>query len=315
MCQNDLHNIRNLNKNYNTLETFDTNQTNNWKCVNGIGTPVRCNADGSVECASSDGKNCKWGDCPSIHTDEYTNPLTGGRDGWANDKGQSTRELLGCGLNFKPAPKPAPKSTPKPVSKEKKTVDIKKEIQKKINAFTDENNKLMGKLEKSYNQDTSIMQDKYDRENMEELLLNKQASIVDRNDKRLQEIKSDIETRRRQLEIGENQFKRKSFIIFLLKNVFILLCLLLLVVLLVRNNNLNGRIGRLLSIIIIGTFSIIIIANLVVDMTRNNNRFNMRDWWFSEPSLKATNTKSTVSGNINVNTKGGHRELSASLTI
>ena len=66
-----------------------------------------------------------------------------------------------------------------------------------------------------------------------------QDKEISRNTQKLRSLKNDILTLRRQLELGENEYRKKSFYIFFLKNIFIFLLFGLLLGLLVKNNRLS----------------------------------------------------------------------------
>ena len=173
---------------------------------------------------------------------------------------------------------------------------IKQNIVNKINELNKEKDNIMNNYVGYYEDNTDELDDKYDTEDLGSMLLDKQKGAIHRNKRRFREIKNDIETLRRQLEIGENQFKRKSFLIFLFKNSFVFVSLIVLVGLLVRNGNISKRMGSLLTTIVIVVFGLIIGANLLVDLSRDNRRFNKRNWWiWGEPSVKKHKKKQDTS--------------------
>ena len=105
-----------------------------------------------------------------------------------------------------------------------------------------------------------------------------QDDLIDRNTHILNNLRNDILTLRRQAQIGENQFRKRSFYLFILKNMLSILLLSIVVALLVKTNILSRYRG--LSIIgILGLVMVgIIVFNYVINRNINKNLYTKRDW-------------------------------------
>ena len=101
---------------------------------------------------------------------------------------------------------------------------------------------------------------------------------MDRNDHKMGNLESDILTLRKQILIGENDFKERSFKVFFLKNIFIFLLSSILVGLLVKNDNISTSTGIYVEIVIASILLGIFVYNLWVYNNRNNNIFHKNDW-------------------------------------
>lgn len=165
-------------------------------------------------------------------------------------------------------------------------------IMNKILRLVEEKKKVMSELEREYNRDTSILKDKYEAGDIKDSLLVNQEKEITRNDKKLQMIRSDILTLRRQLELGENDFRKKSFYLFFLKNIFIFLLFGLLLGLLVKNEKVSMTKATYAGIVLIVIFVLIMAYNMFMNRNRNSNIFEKQDW--SAPTLDAK-TDSTAS--------------------
>ena len=49
-----------------------------YACIPNVTTPVKINMKGNVECMSTDGSNCYWGQCPSTTVPKGIKPLVCG---------------------------------------------------------------------------------------------------------------------------------------------------------------------------------------------------------------------------------------------
>ena len=164
-------------------------------------------------------------------------------------------------------------------------------ILNKILRLVDEKKKILNELERDYNRDTSILKGKYETGDVKDTLLVNQEREIDRNNSKLKSLKNDILTLRRQLELGENEYRKKSFYIFFLKNIFIFLLLGLLLGLLVKNERLSYNKALIAAIVLVVAFVLIMAYNLFMNRNRNSNMFERQDW--SAPTLNTTSDSTT----------------------
>ena len=175
-------------------------------------------------------------------------------------------------------------------------------ILNKILRLVDEKKKIMNELEREYNRDTSILKDKYETGDIKDNLIMNQEREIQRNKKKLEMIRNDILTLRRQLELGENEYRKKSFYLFFLKNIFIFLLFGLLLGLLVRNNRLSMSKATYAAIVLVVVFVLIIAYNLFMNRNRNSNIFEKQDW--AAPTLdKVTDSTSSWMPKVNLSVK------------
>ena len=132
-------------------------------------------------------------------------------------------------------------------------------IRTKIELLKEEKQFVLGELSKDYNRNTHILNEKYNTRDTKNHLIKNQQKEIARNNKKLNFIKNDILTLKRQLEISENHYTQKSFLLFILKNIFILFLLLLLVILLVKTKKLSTKYGLIVGGVLTAFFSLVII--------------------------------------------------------
>ena len=163
--------------------------------------------------------------------------------------------------------------------------EISKElIDGKIVRLIEEKKKIMRELERDYVRNTKIMSDRHNANDTNDTLLENQTREIERNRQKLASIRNDILTLRRQLEISENDYKKKSFTIFFLKNIFIYLLFALLIALLVKNENIKQKWGFIALGVLTAVIVLIIVFNLYLNRNRNTNIFDKQDW--AAPTLE-----------------------------
>ena len=153
-----------------------------------------------------------------------------------------------------------------------------KEMYNKLKKLLDLRNNLLVHMEADYNRDTLTLNEKRLHLDKSKLIVTNQNKEMDRNDHKMGNLESDILTLRKQILIGENDFKERSFKVFFLKNIFIFLLSSILVCLLVKNNNISMSTGIYVGIVIASILLGIFGYNLCVYNNRNNNIFHKNDW-------------------------------------
>ena len=133
-----------------------------------------------------------------------------------------------------------------------------------------------------YNSETVTMSDRHDLKGKSDHILGNQEKEISKNNKKLNALKSDILTLRRQLQISESDYRKKSLVIFFLKNIFILLLIVILITLLVKNGNIPANIGIYATIAVSVFFTLVIIYNYYIHSNRNSVIFTKLD--FETPS-------------------------------
>tara|TARA_B110000208_G_scaffold65173_2_gene84503 strand:- start:21 stop:674 length:654 start_codon:yes stop_codon:yes gene_type:complete len=151
-------------------------------------------------------------------------------------------------------------------------------IRAKIELLKEEKQFVLGELSKDYTRNTHILNEKYNTKDTKNHLIKNQQKEIARNNKKLNFIKNDILTLKRQLEISENQYGNKSFLLFILKNIFILLLLLLLLLLLVKSNRILMKNAIIIGSILSAFFGLVIIFNLVLSSIKDHNIYGKYNW-------------------------------------
>lgn len=155
-------------------------------------------------------------------------------------------------------------------------------IAAKIKRLVDEKKRLLETLAGKYKSETVTMSDRHDLTGKSDHILGNQEKEILRNNKKLNNLKSDILTLRRQLQISESDYRKKSLVIFFLKNIFILLLIVILITLLVKNGNIPQQIGVYATLGVTVFFSIVILYNYYIHSNRNSVIFTKLD--FETPS-------------------------------
>ena len=151
-------------------------------------------------------------------------------------------------------------------------------IRTKIELLKEEKQFVLGELSKDYNRNTHILNEKYNTRDTKNHLIKNQQKEIARNNKKLNFIINDILTLKRQLEISENHYTQKSFLLFILKNIFILFLLLLLVILLVKTKKLSTKYGLIVGGVLTAFFSLVIIFNLILGSAKDHNIYGKYNW-------------------------------------
>mgnify|MGYP006083400165 CR=1 FL=1 len=143
-----------------------------------------------------------------------------------------------------------------------------------------------------YNANTDIMNSNLAAETTKNILLSNQKREINHNNNKIDNLKGDIMSMSRQVHIAENEYRKKSFYIFLLKHIFIFLLLILLVGLLIKNDNITRRAGVIITSMLGSILIVIILLNFYFNRNRNALYFNKRDW--SQPDQKHRNESVSV---------------------
>jgi len=160
------------------------------------------------------------------------------------------------------------------------------EFQNKRVRRIQEKKNALNELVKQYNLNTlRLKNDIVNQSNTEQLLKN-QNKEIDRNESKLRYLKNDIYTYRKQLEFSENEFKKKSFLIFFLKNIFVFLMITSIIIIMVNNNILNRDLAVKLQLSIACILGVIILINLFLNRNKHNVIFSKQNWDLELPEEK-----------------------------
>lgn len=157
-------------------------------------------------------------------------------------------------------------------------MEANKLINQKIQRLIEEKKRVMQELERDYNRHTHVLDDKEVTIDRSQLLIRNQDKEFNANKNRLGQIKTDILTLRRQVEIGENEYRKKQYYLFFLKNIFTFLCLGIIISLLVKSGNLDSFMGLVIQLTLGGIMALIFLYNLQKNSRANVNTMFRQDW-------------------------------------
>lgn len=163
-------------------------------------------------------------------------------------------------------------------------------ISDKIQRLISEKKQVLKELERDYNRNINIINDKKRNLKNSATLTSSQDREISRNTLKLTNLHNDIMTLRRQLETSENEFKKKSFIVFFLKNIFILLLVSVLVTLLIKNQNISMGMGIKIHFGLVAILAVIVIYNLYMHRYKHSSIFTRQNWQLEldKPSGQST---------------------------
>ena len=160
-----------------------------------------------------------------------------------------------------------------------------KSIQEKLNMLRNQKKKALQEKKHRYNSNSKILQSIYDDNYKSDIILSKQNSEINYNSHKLENVKNDIITLRRQVEISQNETLKRNNRLFLLKSLFVYLLVLFIPILLIKNNN----ISNLRGMISIGTLTVLFVLVILFNFYRHRNinsiHYDVRDW--TAPTLNS----------------------------
>ena len=127
---------------------------------------------------------------------------------------------------------------------------------------------------RDYNVNTDLINVSFDHLHSKDSLLQNQQKFMGANGGKLDEMNNDVLSLRRQLELSYNEYKKRSFVIFILKNIFVFLMISLLIGILMNNKVIGPSIGTLLLVITGIVSGILILYNLYVNRGRDNTLYD-----------------------------------------
>ena len=145
---------------------------------------------------------------------------------------------------------------------------------KKLNRISKEKMKIFDDQVRDYNVNTDLINVSFDHLHSKDSLLQNQQKFMGANGGKLDEMNNDVLSLRRQLELSYNEYKKRSFVIFILKNIFVFLMISLLIGILMNNKVIGPSIGTLLLVITGIVSGILILYNLYVNRGRDNTLYD-----------------------------------------
>jgi len=137
---------------------------------------------------------------------------------------------------------------------------------------------LFDEKERKYSENTYRLNRRFVANAPTDILFRNQQNEYSQNNKKIDTLRKDMTSVFKQIHTQQNEYRKSSYFIFILKQIFIYILLILLIGLLMKNKNVPEVIGY--GFIAVLTVGIVIIMILNIYFNRNRNRvyFNKRDW-------------------------------------
>ena len=149
-------------------------------------------------------------------------------------------------------------------------------IKDKIDQLKHEKTNALNSLEDIYNNITKVQSRGYESLNKSDLILRNQKNEITRNVNKLSNIKSDVITKRRQVEIAEDETRRRNNRIFVLKTSFLFFSLCTVPLVLLINGILGKNNALMLIVVLMGFYATLMIMNFLSTRNRHILNWNVR---------------------------------------
>merc|ERR1712146_180709 len=117
-----------------------------------------------------------------------------------------------------------------------------------------------------------------------DIVLRKQEAELENNYNKLDNMKGDILTVRRQVEISMDDTLKRTNKIFLLRVLFVYLLVMIIPIVLMKNNNISNMVGMASMSTITGIFVLSVLWNFYQHRNRNSLRSSLRQ--FTKPDIE-----------------------------
>lgn len=152
-------------------------------------------------------------------------------------------------------------------------------ISDKIQQIIGEKRDIVNELSRDFNRNLSVTDEKADSLKSLRALSKNQDKEISYNQYKLENLRNDILTLRRQIETTENEHQKKKFLVFFLKNIFIYLLAVILVTLLVKNGNISVDISKKVHVGLLATLAIICFIHLWRNRYRHTSVMNKQNFY------------------------------------
>tara|TARA_Y100000385_G_C12979863_1_gene587918 strand:+ start:245 stop:856 length:612 start_codon:yes stop_codon:yes gene_type:complete len=152
-------------------------------------------------------------------------------------------------------------------------------ISDKIQQIIGEKRDIANELSRDFNRNLSITDEKEDSLKSLRALSKNQDKEISYNQYKLENLRNDILTIRRQIETTENEHQKKSFLVFFLKNTFIYLLAVILVTLLVKNGNISVNISKKIHVGLLAILAVICFIHLWRNRYQHTSVMNKQNFY------------------------------------
>lgn len=152
-------------------------------------------------------------------------------------------------------------------------------ISDKIQQIIGEKRDIANELSRDFNRNLSVTDEKEDSLKSLRALSKNQDKEISHNQYKLENLRNDILTIRRQIETTENEHQKKSFLVFFLKNIFIYLLAVILVTLLVKNGNISDNVSKKVHVGLLAVLAVICFIHLWRNRYRHTSIMNKQNFY------------------------------------
>lgn len=153
-----------------------------------------------------------------------------------------------------------------------------KAISEKLNMLREEKKRAFNETNNIYTRDTKVLNAIFDNQKKSNIILNRQEKELKYNIDKISNMKGDMLTLRRQIEISSDQTHRRNYRIFLLKSIFVYLLMVTLPILFLKNKSISNKVSYITIISITVLFVLLMLWIFYNHKNRDNLRFNVRHW-------------------------------------
>ena len=151
---------------------------------------------------------------------------------------------------------------------------LKKLLQRKKKLMLE----VFDERERKYNQNTTRLDRRFVVSAPTDILFRNQKNEFSQNNKKIDTLKKDMTSVFKEIHTKHNEYRKSSYFIFILKQIFIYILLLLLIGLLMKSDNMSLTVGYSSVVVLTIGMIISIILNIYFNQNRNRIYFNKRDW-------------------------------------
>ena len=135
-----------------------------------------------------------------------------------------------------------------------------KAITNKLNMLREEKAKAMDDKINQYQQHTQVHSSMQGNDNKTNMVMTKQNKEFEFNQQQIDDMKGNIMTVRRQVEISMDETLRRNNILFILKMIFVYLLVSIIPIMLIKNNNIDQTKGLIALGALTGIFVLVILT-------------------------------------------------------
>lgn len=166
-------------------------------------------------------------------------------------------------------------------------------INNKLSLLDNEKKRAMFEITDNYDKNSKVLQSIYENDMKTDVILKKQDKELDYNMTKLNNIKSDIMTLRRQIEISENVVHNRNKKLNFLRIVFVYLLLNIIPLILLKNTIIGKSTAIAISSVLTAIFLLLVVYYFIMGVSRSKIRNQIRYW--NSPTLESVLKKDKLS--------------------